>query len=175
MTAKRRRKKGDTWCTAWFLSDGGKRRDAVPETNRPASVRLYIFRRSSQAPFDEESLPFLFCTRAANSPPLATLFFCRYPWCRYFKEGVAIRMRPRVDRGLCARGQTLKTGDVIPRESQTRVMHPCEFRVKISPVRVEMILRRFLKKRLRCSISLWIINNNNIAKQVKIRSTKSSD
>lgn len=30
--------KGDTWCTAWFLSDGGKRRDAVPR-NKSTRVR----------------------------------------------------------------------------------------------------------------------------------------
>lgn len=95
--------KGDTWCTAWFLSDGGKRRDAalLQETNRPASARLYIFRHSSQPSLSTSLVPSR-SHPAAAQPLLATLFFYRYPGCRYFKGDVpATRMRPLVYRKLC--------------------------------------------------------------------------
>lgn len=76
VTVKRGMKKGDTWCTAWFLSDGGKRRDAtlLQETNRPASARLYIFRHSSQ-PSLSTSLALSRSHPVVVQPLLATLFF----------------------------------------------------------------------------------------------------
>lgn len=110
-----------------FLATAEK--DATPfqETNRPASVRLYIFRRSSKPPFDKSLAPPPLAP--PRQSPLATLFFCRYPGMQALQRRCSARADapgPPGGRMVCPRGQTMKTGDAILRELRTREMHPCE-------------------------------------------------
>lgn len=79
-----------------FLATAEKGATPFQETNRPASVRLYIFCCSSKPPFD----------KSRRSPRCAAVSFSniilpsRYPGCRHFKEGVAPE---RMHEGRCAR------------------------------------------------------------------------